>query len=105
MRIKDSVPFARRSLRRGDKVSVRFVTDIFPAKVVSATDNIAVVKLFKVKDGQPDERSSAGEFALRFVRNDAAVVGLCSGAWRVAGMPALAPDAGIVYKGFNLANA
>ena len=93
MRTRRSPIIARRVLKRGDKVAVRFVTDIYQAKVVKATRSQAVVNLYQ--DGKP-----SGEALLRYcagldVQVDATPT---HGAWRLCGLESSGALAGLVFN-------
>jgi hypothetical protein len=84
---------------------VRFVSDIIPAKVVTASRGEAIVKLLKIRAGRPDERSFDGEVLLYYYPTETVAEPItgqaASGVWRMSGGAGLN---GIVYNGFNFVN-
>jgi len=100
MRTRKNSELAVRVLRRGDLIGVRFVTDVYPARVLRATRNVALARLLATKpDGAVDEHSHQGEALLTFRRNEQVELhGVVErGLWRQN--PFADGLSGIVYNG------
>ena len=94
-RTRNASEVAPRVLRRGDKLRVRFVTDVWPARVVRATRKQAIANLYDLS-GRLD-----GEVLIQWdPKAEAQVNGATErGLWRLCGVQSPDPVDGLVFNG------